>query len=119
MILAVATTFAAVSLQRLRVLSATAAKLQLVGLIKLDEPVVYDFEEKEEPEFSLTEATHRIMRRFRTSLQEIGYDKKTDTPWVVVRPPLPVPVCIRLAREPSEHCEHVAQPGYWMAAWGP
>jgi len=84
---------------RLRVLSAKKAKLQLVGLISLDEPVQYDFEVKDVPQFTLTEDTHRVMRKFRTSLVSLGYERERDMPWVVVRPPLPVPVCIRLKRE--------------------
>ena len=49
-------------------------------------------------QFSLTEATLRLLRRFRTSLERAGYDPDTDTSWVVVWPPLPLSIRVRLDR---------------------
>ncbi len=71
--------------------------MQLTGRLKLDEPVEYMYESGQ-LYFSLTEATMRLLRRFRTSLDAAGYDADTDTSWVVVWPPLPLSVRIRLDR---------------------
>ena len=47
--------------------------MQLTGRLKLDEPVEYMYESGQ-LYFSLTEATMRLLRRFRTSLDAAGYD---------------------------------------------
>ena len=82
----------------LAIVSSNQARLMLSGRLNLDEPVSYSFSESGELRFELTEATQRLLRRFRTTLDAAGYDGGTDTSWVVVWPPLPLSVRIRLKR---------------------
>uniref|UniRef100_A0A7S3EZR3 Uncharacterized protein n=1 Tax=Haptolina ericina TaxID=156174 RepID=A0A7S3EZR3_9EUKA len=82
----------------LSILSDKLARLILSGRLNLDEPVNYQFHRSGELSFELTEATKRILRRFRTTLDAAGYDGSSDTSWVVVWPPLPLSVRIRLNR---------------------
>ena len=77
------------------------ARLKLDGRLKLDEPVEYDVTDEGELSFSLTDSTKRLLRRFRTSLDAAGYDGDADTAHVVVWPPLPLSVRIRLLRVPE------------------
>ena len=81
----------------LAILSERLAKLVMRGRLNLDEPVSYQFDDGK-LSFELTEATHRILRRFRTTLDAAGYDGATDNAWVVVWPPLPLSVRIQLKR---------------------
>ena len=82
------------------------ARLQLEGRLELDEPVEYDISDEGQLSFSLTDSTKRLLRRFRTSLDAAAYDGADDTAHVVVWPPLPLSVSIKLqrvqSREPSK-----------------
>ena len=83
----------------LAILSDKVARLIMSGRLNLDEPVSYHFEASSgEMSFELTDATRRLLRRFRTTLDAAGYDGSTDTSWVVVWPPLPLSMRINLNR---------------------
>jgi len=82
----------------LEIVSTTKARLAMEGALNLDEPVDYDVEPSGELKFTLTNATHRILKRFRTSLCGAGYDTDSDTAHVTVWPPLPMSVRLRLGR---------------------
>ena len=84
--------------QQLSIISAHTARLQLSGRLELDEPVEYAVHPSGELNFSLTERTLRLLRRFRTSMESAGYEPDTDQAWVVVWPPLPLSIRIRLDR---------------------
>ena len=86
----------------LSIISRTLARLQLRGRLNIDQTVEYTMDQSGQLSFHLTEATQRLLRRFRTRLAEAGYDAKTDTSWVVVFPPLPFSVNIRLNRRLSD-----------------
>jgi len=79
------------------ILSDKLARIMLSGRLMIDEPVSYSFSEGK-LSFELSQATKRLLRRFRTSLEAAGYDGRTDTSWVDVWPPLPLSVRIRLSR---------------------
>ena len=81
--------------------------MQLEGRLKLDEPVEYNVhKETGELSFLLTERTRRLLRRFRTSLDGAGYEVEKDEAWVVVWPPLPLSVRIRLHRITVDQRQH-------------
>jgi len=93
----------------LEIVSATQARLAMEGALNLDEPVQYEIEPSGELKFTLTSATHRILRRFRTSLCGAGYDKESDTAHVTVWPPLPLSV-VRRARTKLHNTSHLCRP---------
>lgn len=85
--------------QSLSIISHHKARLKLSGRLQLDEPVEYAVHASGALDFSLTERTQRLLRRFRTSMCSAGYDGVRDSAWVVVWPPLPLSIKIRLQRE--------------------
>ena len=87
----------------LKIISDCDARIMISGRLHLDEPVRYSFSPEGQLKFELTDTTHRILRRFRTTLDAAGYDGATDTSWVVVWPPLPLSIRIQLKREETIH----------------
>ena len=87
------------------------------GRLNLDEPVDYSIDgEDGHLNFSLTDATVRMLRRFRTSLDAAGYDADTDTSWVVVWPPLPFSIRMKLPRidrDPQRRLEMRVRRVFW------
>ena len=83
---------------RLSIVSTTKATLQLQGALNIDEPVAYRISSTGELSFELTDATQAVLKRFRTSLIAAGFDPDTDGAYVIVWPPLPIPIRIRLYR---------------------
>lgn len=84
--------------QQLSIVSRHQARLQLNGRLELDEPVEYEITDTGDLSFVLTSATKRLLRRFRTSLDAAAYDGDSDTAHVIVWPPLPLSVRIKLQR---------------------
>ena len=84
------------------------ARLQLQGRLQLDEPVEYDITDEGKLSFALTNSTKQLLRRFRTSLDAAAYDMSDDTAHVVVWPPLPLSVTIKLQRVPSREPSKLA-----------
>lgn len=83
----------------LQIHSRTQAHLTVDGKLKFNEPVIYSFNQNDgKLTFALSEQLKLKLRRFYTSLQEVGYDSKTDTPYVKVLPPLPTAIKIFLKR---------------------
>lgn len=68
-------------------------------MLILDELVTYKINAKGCLNCRLSENALKKLRRFRTSLKEVGYNFETDTPYVKVRTPLPAPVKIHLKRQ--------------------
>lgn len=97
----------------LTIISDSAARIIMSGRLNLDEPVRYDITPEGQLHFELTDTTHRILRRFRTTLDAAGYDAATDTSWVVVWPPLPMSVRIQLKR--NEEARDVSSHKTWHA----
>jgi hypothetical protein len=83
----------------LRIQSRTQAHLKVDGKLQFNEPVQYSFNQNDgKLTFALSEQLKLKMRRYFTSLQEVGYDSSTDTPYVKVLPPLPAAIKILLKR---------------------
>jgi hypothetical protein len=83
----------------LQIHSRTHAHLKVDGKLKFNEPVQYSFNQNDgKLTFALSEQLKLQLRRYFTSLQEVGYDFKTDTPYVKVLPPLPAAIKIFLKR---------------------
>jgi hypothetical protein len=83
----------------LHIISDTTAHLLVQGMLVLDEILDYTFTATGCLQCSLSENAIRRMRRVRASLKEVGYDGDTDTPYVKVSTPLPIPVKIHLKRK--------------------
>jgi hypothetical protein len=82
---------------RLHILSEGRAHLRIDGVLQVDE--VLDYTVRPCGAFSLLlvpETLQRVLKRFRTTLVEFGYDRSADLPYVVVRPPLPTRTKIRI-----------------------
>lgn len=94
--------------QQLTILTRNMARLQLQGRLQLDEPVEYDITDEGKLSFALTNSTKQLLRRFRTSLDAAAYDMSDDTAHVVVWPPLPLSVTIKLQRVPSREPSKLA-----------
>ena len=84
---------------QLDILGATEARLLLAGALNLDEPVEYTVcQETGALDFRLTDNTHRILRRFRTSLRAAAFDPDNDEAFVTVAPPVVPAIKIKLNR---------------------
>lgn len=83
----------------LHILSHTRAHLIVDGMLVLDEAVPYTADAEGRLAFSLSEYAEKKLKRFRTNLQEVGYNAATDTPYVKVAPPLPTVVTLFLIRK--------------------
>ena len=81
----------------LHIQSPTKAHLTAAGRLTIDEPVEYSFANGK-IKFEMSEKLKSTLKRFLTQLQEVGYDSRTDTPYVKVLPPLPTAVKIFLKR---------------------
>jgi hypothetical protein len=82
----------------LAIVSPSVARLLLSGHLVLDEPVVYQFLPSGDIKFHLTDETKRVLRAYRTTLIRAEYEEVSDTPVVVLSPPLPTLVHFRLKR---------------------
>ena len=83
----------------LHILSDNTAHLLVKGMLFLDELVTYTVSKRGCLNCNLSENAILTMRKVRASLKEVGYDRETDTPYVKVSTPLPVPVKINLKRK--------------------
>lgn len=83
----------------LHILSHTRAHLLVDGMLVLDESVPYTVDTEGLLAFNLSEYAVKKLKRFRTNLQEVGYNAATDTPYVKVAPPLPKVVTLFLERK--------------------
>ena len=98
---------------QLDILGATEARLLLAGALNLDEPVEYTVcQETGALDFRLTDNTHRILRRFRTSLRAAAFDPVEDEAFVTVAPPVVPAIKIKLNRvEADAEAPPGAMPG--------
>lgn len=83
----------------LHILSENRAHLLVAGMLVLDESVPYTVDTEGRLAFALSEYALKKLKRFRTKLQEVGYNVATDTPYVKVAPPLPKAVTLFLKRK--------------------
>lgn len=83
----------------LHILSDNTAHLLVKGMLFLDEIVAYTVNARGRLNCRLSDHAISRLRRVRASLKEVGYDGETDTPYVKVSTPLPVPVKINLKRK--------------------
>mmetsp|Transcript_15230 Transcript_15230/g.23194 ORF Transcript_15230/g.23194 Transcript_15230/m.23194 type:complete len:201 (+) Transcript_15230:85-687(+) len=89
---------------RLRIKSIFRAELIIEGMLNINDEVPYSVNEVTgEIQFSLSQVTTSILRKFRTKLIRASYCHKTDTPTIEVRPPLPTTIKIRMKRKNSSH----------------
>ena len=81
--------------------------------LNLDEPVEYTVcQETGALDFRLTDNTHRILRRFRTSLRAAAFDPDNDEAFVTVAPPVVPAIKIKLNRvEADAEAPPGAMPG--------
>lgn len=83
----------------LHIRSMTQAHLTVAGRLDVNERVQYSFDKSSgKLNFTLSEHLKSKLRRYLTQLQEVGYDSRTDTPYVKVLPPLPAAIKIMLKR---------------------
>ena len=87
---------------RIHILSETRARLQITGMLGIDEIIPYSTDLTGRLYFSLSEKTKQILKRFKTKLLEAGYDPHTDTPYVKVAPYVLPAVKISMNRLPEE-----------------
>lgn len=83
---------------QISILSNCTGRLELRGALQIDEPVTFTMYPSGEFDFSLTDRTIQLLRRFRTRLMEASYNPNTDEASVTVQPPLPISIHIRLIR---------------------
>merc|ERR1712071_70890 len=83
----------------LHILSDNSAHLLVKGMLFLDEVVAYTVNARGCLNCRLSDHAISRLRRVRASLKEVGYDGETDTPYVKVSTPLPLPVKINLKRK--------------------
>ena len=95
----------------LHILSDNTAHLLVKGMLFLDELVTYTVTKRGCLNCNLSENAISTMRKVRASLKEVGYDGDTDTPYVKVSTPLPLPVKIHLKRKVdiSQNLERIIQ----------
>ena len=86
----------------LHILSDNTAHLLVKGMLFLDEVVAYTVTARGCLNCRLSDHAISRLRKVRASLKEVGYDGETDTPYVKVSTPLPLPVKISLKRKPCE-----------------
>mmetsp|Transcript_39118 Transcript_39118/g.66678 ORF Transcript_39118/g.66678 Transcript_39118/m.66678 type:complete len:189 (+) Transcript_39118:143-709(+) len=84
---------------QLKILSEGMASLVIEGLLELRDIIRYEVDGDGEFAFVLSESTNRILRKFRTRLVKVRYCSETDTPSVIVRPPLPTNIKLTLRRK--------------------
>lgn len=76
------------------------AKLTIDGILQLNDFIYYEIDQGNGNfAFNLSEMTKRILKKFRTSLVMVKYCKESDSPVVIVRPPLPTNIELRLKRQ--------------------
>lgn len=82
---------------KLRILSETRAELIIDGMLKLRDEINFMTDPATgQLSFSLSKKTLSILKRFRTSLRHANYCSTTDIPVVIVRPPLPFDITLKL-----------------------
>ena len=85
---------------RLRILDHNLAELTIEGLIEVRDKIPYQVDQQSgELSFTLSESTKLILKRFRTKLLKASYCPMKDRPSILVRPPLPMPIHLHLARK--------------------
>ena len=87
---------------RLRILDNGRAHLCVDGVLEIDE--IMDYQVRPSGAFSLIlpDRLQQVLNRFRTKLVDFGYDRVNDLPFVVVSPPIPTKIHIRLLRDHGE-----------------
>lgn len=85
----------------LHILSDDTAHLLVKGMLFLDEIIAYTVASGGCLHCRLSDEALKRLKLFRTTLKEVGYDGDTDTPYVKVTTPLPMPVKIHLKRKES------------------
>lgn len=83
----------------LRIINDGLAELVIDGLLQVKDLISYNIDQNGEFAFELSEKTNGILKRFRTTLVKVKYSREDDTPTVVVRPPLPTNIQLRLKRK--------------------
>ena len=84
----------------LKILSENVAELVIDGILKVNDIISYQIDRRTGGlSFALSEETKRIMRKFRTTIVRATYCGRSDTPSIVVSPPLPKNIKLRLKRK--------------------
>lgn len=84
---------------QLKILSEGVASLVIEGMLQLTDVIRYEVDGDGEFAFDLSDTTTAILNRFRTRLVKVRYCSETDTPSVIVRPPLPTNIKLTLKRK--------------------
>jgi hypothetical protein len=92
----------------LHILSDNTAHLLVKGVLFLDEIVAYTVASGGALHCRLSDDAIRRLKNVRATLKEVGYCGETDTPYVKVSTPLPLPVKIHLKRKNAAVSERFA-----------
>lgn len=85
---------------QLKILSLYHAELIINGVLEVKDIIPYRVDPKDGGlSFTLSDNTKRILKKFRTTLVSASYCTKTDTPSIVVSPPLPTNINLNLRRK--------------------
>lgn len=85
---------------QLRILSENVAELIIDGMLQVKDVISYRMDQQSgDLSFILSDETERILRKFRTRLGKATYCSETDTPSIVVSPPLPASINLKLERK--------------------
>lgn len=91
-----------VQLFKMRIINDGMAELVINGLLEVKELISYTIDHNGEFVFELSAATQGVLRKFRTTLVKVKYCRETDAPTVVVRPPLPMNIQLKLERKKKQ-----------------
>ncbi len=87
------------------------AKLTIEGILQLNDLIYYEIDQGNgDFAFNLSKMTKQILTKFRTSLIKVKYCQESDSPVVVVRPPLPTDIELRLKRQTV----HASSSLFWL-----
>ncbi len=85
---------------QLRILNENVAELIIDGMLQVNDVISYRVDQQSgDLSFKLSEETQGILRKFRTRLGKASYCSETDTPSIVVSPPLPTNINLKLERK--------------------
>jgi hypothetical protein len=83
----------------LRIIDAHTAHIGISGILRLDDSIRYGVDSMTgKISFTLTQHTHRVLRRVGTRLGHVEYDAQRDVARLMVYPPLPFSLSLHFER---------------------
>lgn len=83
---------------QLQIQSDSMAQLVIDGLLQVNDVVSYKIDSDGALSFTLSQSTKDVMKKFRTQIVSAKYCGESDTPSIVVSPPLPKKIKLNLNR---------------------